>query len=81
MQADCRERPCLIDVAERSQAIHDVGTTTEGPDGEPTADDLAEAGEVRTNTIELLRTTTGSTEAADDFVEDKQYALFLRHTT
>ena len=55
-----RERPCLIDVAERRQAVHDVGTTTEGPDGKPTADDLAEAGKVRTNTIELLRTTTGN---------------------
>ena len=70
------ERAGLIDRAVGREHVHDVGATTEGADGQAAADDFAERGEVRRDSVQFLHAAFGDAEAGHDFVEDEQRAVF-----
>src|SRR3954468_22066500 len=66
------QRARLVDVAARSEAVHDVGATPERSQRQPAADDLAEDREIRRDAVQLLRAAASDAEAGDDLVEDQQ---------
>ena len=72
------ERAGLIHGAERREVIHDVCTSTKGSDGQSATDDLAEAGEVRRDLLQLLHAALGEAETGHDFVENEQCTVFRR---
>src|SRR5690606_15926712 len=68
----------LVDRAGRRDLLHDVSSAPVGADGEATADDLSEAGEVGLNAVARLRTTERDPKARHDLVEDQQSAVVTR---
>ncbi len=66
----------LIDRAEGSQMIHDVGAPAEGSAGQAPADDLAERGEVGLDVVEALSATQRDAESGHDLVEDEKGTVF-----
>ena len=52
-----------------------VGTSADGADREPAADDLAERGQVGNDAVERLRAAQGDAEAGHHFVEDQHAAV------
>ena len=65
----------LVDGAGGGKGVHDFGAAAEGADGEATADDFAEEGEVGMDAGEFLDAAEGEAEAGHDFVEDEEGAV------
>lgn len=72
------EGPRLIDGAVRRDAVHDLPAAAVGRGGKAAADDLAEAGHVRTDAVLRLRAVEIGSEAAHDFIENEDGAVLFR---
>ena len=59
---------------ERRQRFHHLATAAHSANGQPTADDLAEGGEVGSHTEVLLRSTHTEPETGDHLIEHQQCA-------
>ena len=70
-----RERAGLVDRARGRELAHEVGATTKRGEGEAAADDLAEAGQVGGDVVQLLRGAVADAEPAHHLVEDQQRAV------
>ena len=68
------QRAGLIDRADRSELVHDLGAAAEGADRHAAADHLAERGEVGADAEQLLRAAEVDAEAGHHFVENQQRA-------
>ena len=68
------ERARLVDVADRREALHQLGPAAERRRRQPAADDLAEDRQVGRDAVALLRAAAGDAEAGDHLVEDEQRA-------
>ena len=68
------ERAGLVDVADRREALHQLGPAAERRSGQAAADDLAEDRQVRHDAEALLRAAARDAEAGDHLVEDEQRA-------
>ena len=68
----------LIDRADGRQLFHDFLATAKGPHGQPPADDLSQAGQIRIYAGKILEAAVGKTKARDYLVKNKQDAVFFR---
>src|SRR5216117_540738 len=71
----------LVDRAERRHLAHELPRAPVGADGEPAADDLAEAREIGTDAVESLGPTVRHEEPRDDLVEDQERTVRARDLT
>ena len=69
-----RERARLVDVADGSEPLHQLGAAAERGRRQAAADDLAEDRQVGHHAEALLRAAAGDAEAGDHLVEDEQRA-------
>ena len=53
----------LVDVAQRGQQVHDLGPSAADGQGQPPADDLAQAGQVGPDAVALLGAAEGHAKA------------------
>lgn len=58
--------------------VHDVGAARDGTDGESAAEELAVGGEVRGDTVEILRPAEGRAEPGQHLVEHQHDAVTCR---
>ena len=65
----------LVDRAAGRHQRHEVTSPAVGAHGEPSADDLAERGEVRGDAERLLSAAVRGAEAGDDLIEDEKGPL------
>ena len=70
-----RQRAGLIHRAQRSDAGHDVGTTTKRANRHAAAHHLAQRGQVRANAVQFLRATQRHAEAGHHFVVNQHRAV------
>ena len=68
------ERAGLVDVADRREALHQLGAPAKGRGRKAAADDLAEDRQVGRDAVALLGPTPRDAEAGDHLVEDEQRA-------
>ena len=66
------QRARLVDVADGSEALHQLGAAAERRRRQAAADDLAEDREVGRDAVALLRPAARDAEAGDHLVEDEQ---------
>ena len=69
----------LVHGSEGCDVGHEFDAGAVCADGESAADDLAEAGDVGLDVVQLLCAAVGYPESGDDFVEDEEAALSLIH--
>ena len=69
-----RQRARLVHRARRGQHVEDVFSAAEGADGEPAADDLSEAPQIRRHAERRRCAAGGQAEPGDHLVEDEQRA-------
>ena len=67
-----RERPRLVDGAERGKMLADLAPAAERADGQTAADDLSQAGKIGRHARSLLHSPLRNTEAGDHLVENQQ---------
>jgi hypothetical protein len=72
------QRPGLVHVPGGSEPLHEVGAPAERGCRKPTADDLAEDRQIRSDAVELLRAAPGDPEAGHHLVEHEQRARRVR---
>ncbi len=70
-QRIARQRPRLIDRAERRDLIHQLRAAAVGGGGQPAADDLAEAGQVGLDAVARLGAAPVHAEPGHDLVENQ----------
>ena len=70
--------PGLVDGAGGRDLLHDLSPAAVRADRQAAADDLAEAGDVRLDAVQLLRAAASDTEARDHFIEDQQRSVLAR---
>ena len=65
----------LIDIAERSQLVHEFCRSSTGTDGKTAADNLAQACQVGIDAKKVLNTSVSDSESCNDFIEDENTAV------
>ncbi|MNI45549.1 hypothetical protein D3C73_999800 [compost metagenome] len=73
------ERSRLIDRTGGSNALHDLPAAPVSADRKPAADDFAEAGQIRFNAEQPLRTAPAHTETGHHLIKDQQRAVACRY--
>ena len=68
----------LVDRTQRRDQIHDLSPAAVSAHRQAPADDLAQRGQVRLDSIELLRAAKGQPEAGHDFVKDQRRSMLGR---
>ena len=76
-----RKRSCLIDGPDGRYLFHDLALAAERAHRQTAADDLAEAGQVGFDLVELLCAAEGDAEAGHDLVEDQDDAVLIADLT
>src|SRR5690606_2668184 len=72
-----RECSGLIYGPRRCDQIHDLGSSAICPDGQPSADDLAQGREVGLDAVKFLSAAASETETGHHFIEDQKYPFFV----
>src|SRR5438876_10997654 len=67
----------MIHRTERRNQIHDLRLPAVRAHRQPTANDLAESGQVGNNSVQLLSTAEGHAKPGHDFIENKQRIVTL----